>query len=758
MGLNRSNRLLLAQFLFLCLAFLLRLHRLGVQSLWADEGNSAAMVLRDFSSIALHAAADIHPPLYYWLLKLWTIPLGLSEWALRALSAFLSTLLVALIYSLGKELWDEKIALAGMALATFHPFQVHYAQEARMYMLVAFLGTLSFWSALRWWRRELPSSGALFVLATALGLYAHYSFPVLLAAENLAFFLFLTTNHFRRRIGVRGYVARWLLLQALALAIYSPWIPIALNRLTSWPAIAEYGASTALLEAFRAIAFGPASKLPVVAAFALILLAIAGSALHWRKNWRAVVTLWAWLFAPILMMLLLGLFRGAYLKFLLVSAAPFCLLLALSFGERRGPWRLVGTFALAGALLLFSASLKDFYFRFTKDDYRGIARYIEAVEKPGDAIILNAPGQMDVFSYYYRGKLPVWALPRERPPERRKLEEELAIITAHPGRIFAIFWGDKEADPEGIVEEWLEAHSFKAGESWWGDVRFAIYVIPETQITGQGGTTEVKAFGSPTLFRLTGCIVGAEEVESGGVLPVILTWQAERPTSRRYKVTLQLLNSSGLVASQYDAEPEGGRRPTSTWEPGDIIIDNIGLMVKPGTPPGQYALILAVYDAETGERLPVSGQDHLNLGNIKILRPSQPPPVEALGITSPRNARFGPFELLGFDLFKLGFEHLPDAPIGPGDMIMVNLYWRALLKPREDWTVELSLVGGSRLASVEAPLAGIDYPTSQWEEKEIVRGQFLLQVPPSVPPGQYRLFLRVKDLPSLELAVVRVRG
>ncbi|MDW8102913.1 MAG: glycosyltransferase family 39 protein [Anaerolineae bacterium] len=756
MKLGRREKFFFTQFFLLCLAFSLRLYRLDYHSLWADEGNSVAMALRDFSSIALHSAADIHPPLYYWFLKLWTTPLGISEWALRALSAFIGTVLVALIYALGKELWNEKIALTGMALATFHPFQVYYSQEARMYILVALLGALSFWGALKWLRKESLWAGILFVLATALGLYTHYSFPILLMAENLAFLLFLSTNHPRKRARVRGYIARWLLLQVLPFVIYAPWIPTALSRLTSWPAIAEYGVSTALWETLKAIAFGPASGLPAIATLAVGLVPIIGSVLHRKENWQTIVALWAWLLAPVFMMIFLGLFRGAYLKFLLLSSPPFCLLLALSINDSGGLRRILGAFFLAGLLFSFSTALRDFYFYFTKDDYRSIARYIEATEKPGDVIILNAPGQIDVFRYYYKGKLPVWPLPRERPPDRHRLEEELAIVTSHPGRIFAILWGEKEADPEGIVENWLERHSFKVGESWRGNVRFAIYMVPEKQLYEK--SLEGKAFGSPALFRLTGCLIGAQEVESGNVLPVILTWQAERSTTRRYKVTLQLLNSNGLIASQYDAEPEGGRRPTSFWEPGDIIIDNIGLLVRPGTPPGQYTLILAVYDAETGERLPVLGKDHLTLENIKILKPSQPPPIEALGIVHRRNARFGPFELLGYDLFKLGFEHLTDAPIGPGDIIRVNLYWQALLKPQEDWFVELNLVGGNKMASVKSHLAGIDYPTSRWEEKEIVRGQFALQVPPDAPPGQYRLFLKIKDLPPLELATVRVKG
>jgi len=757
MRLSPKSKLAVIQFSLLFISFSLRLYRLGFQSLWADEGNSAAMALRDLASIALHSAADIHPPLYYWLLKLWAIPLSFSEWALRALSAFLGTLLVALVYSLGKELWGKKVGLAAMALAAFHPFQIYYSQEARMYILAALLGALSFLGALRWWKKESLLAGVIFILSTSAGLYTHYSFPILLAAENVAFLFFLTANHLKRRVGIKGYIARWFLLQAISFAFYAPWLPIAAERLISWPAIAEYGAITTVREALKAIALSPISGLPLAFPVLLFFLACAASAINWRENWQAVATLWVWLLAPLIMMLTLGLFRGAYLKFLLVSSPPFCLLLASGLRGLKGYQRLLGAFYLAGIILVFSAALNNFYFHFTKDDYRGIARYIEAVEKPGDSIILNAPGQIDVFRYYYKGKLPIYPLPRERPPVRAKLEEELAMVTSHPGKIFAVLWGEREADPEGIVEKWLEQHSFKVGESWRGNVRFAIYVVPESQALGPK-ETDGKAFGSPTLFRLTGYMVGAEEVESGGVLPIILTWMAERPTTRRYKVTIQLLDSNKLVASQYDAEPEGGRRPTSSWEPGEIIIDNIGLMVKPGIPPGIYPLILAVYDSETGERLPVSGKDHLELGRVKVLKPSQPIPIEALGITHKRTARFGPFELLGYDLFKLGLEHIPDAPIGPGDIIRVNLYWQASLKPQEDWTLELSLVGESKLASVEGPLAGIDYPTSQWGEKEVIRGQFAFQIPPNAPPGQYRLFLRVKDLPPLELTTIRIKG
>ena len=79
--------------LIVCLAAGLRFYELGRQSLWADEGNSAVMAARSLAQIAVSAANDIHPPLYYWLLRLWTQFAGVSEVGLRSLSAVLGALL-----------------------------------------------------------------------------------------------------------------------------------------------------------------------------------------------------------------------------------------------------------------------------------------------------------------------------------------------------------------------------------------------------------------------------------------------------------------------------------------------------------------------------------------------------------------------------------------------------------------------------------------------------------------------------------------
>jgi len=65
-----SSTLLLCVLLFgaLLLGFGLRCYRLGDQSVWWDEGLAAWAARQSLSDSGQWTAADVHPPLYFWLL------------------------------------------------------------------------------------------------------------------------------------------------------------------------------------------------------------------------------------------------------------------------------------------------------------------------------------------------------------------------------------------------------------------------------------------------------------------------------------------------------------------------------------------------------------------------------------------------------------------------------------------------------------------------------------------------------------------
>src|SRR5690606_15390161 len=114
---------------------------------------------------------------------------------------------------------------------------------------------------------------------------------------------------------------------------------------------------------------------------------------------------------------------------------------------------------------------------YARTDYRAMAAQIAAEAHPNAGVILNAANQWEVFTYYHRDGAPVYPIPRGQPQEAQ-IAQELAQIAARHERLYALFWGEAERDPQRLVERWLDANSFKAREAWVGDVRFVTYAVP----------------------------------------------------------------------------------------------------------------------------------------------------------------------------------------------------------------------------------------------------------------------------------------
>ena len=352
----------------------------------------------------------------------------------------------------------------------------------------------------------------------------------------------------------------------------------------------------------------------------------------------------------------------------------------------------------------------------------GVAEYVAAVAEPATAVVvLDAPGQADVWSYYDPG-LPVLALPRQRPPDAPATLAALAEATDDRRQVFALYWATDEADPDRIVEGWLDQHGFRGLESWQGNVRFVIYSIPSrltcTDLTPPAG------FG-PVLALMGQCQPQfPQSIPSGQTALISLRWQATQPIHTRYKVTVQLLDAAGQVIAQHDAEPAGGSRPIDSWVPGEPVDDNHGLPIPPGTPPGDYRLIAAVYDPATGARLPTLAGDALELGTITVTRPAKPIPVDVVPIRRRSNAQLGPVRLVGYDATKKGYSHAPETPLAPGDQLHITLLWLAPDPLPPDWPTDATFTLQLGDQTLTAPLAGTGYPTADWQPGELVRGEF----------------------------------
>jgi len=158
-------------------SLLLRLYRLGVHDFWFDEVYSAAYAFSPWS--------HWNAPLYWDLLHFWIKIAGISEISLRLPSVLFGLLSTAAVFFLGEKLFNRKTAFLAAVLITLSPFQIWYAQEARDYGMVVFLGILSSYVLFTEAPRNRFRGWLAFSLVSLAGIYTNYFYIFLLAAQFL---------------------------------------------------------------------------------------------------------------------------------------------------------------------------------------------------------------------------------------------------------------------------------------------------------------------------------------------------------------------------------------------------------------------------------------------------------------------------------------------------------------------------------------------------------------------------------------------
>ena len=496
-----------------------------------------------------------------------------------------------------------------------------------MYMPAAALGAALLLASMHAWRARGWHTSAAFCLLAAAGLYTHYLFAVLIAAANVAVLVAIVVPQ-RHWSAIRCTLEHWVRLQFVALLLYLPWLPTAVQHLTSWPAARS---RVALLEALPAVwrwlAFGPTAGIDAGAQWAWALLAAAGLA------GGSALFAGAWLLVPAGLTLLLGLFTPAFAKFLALAAPAVAILVADGAavlwgaggariaGRWRWPVRALLAALLAAGLWNTQAALRSLYFdaRFARSDYRALAAELQARYPPGDAILLNAPNQSEVFTYYHPPAAHVIPVAVTRPLDMALQRAQLEGIGAWAKRVFAIYYGEAQADPQQVVERWLNSHTFKVSERWVGDVRVAEYAGAVIE----GAEVDVNArFGAAIV--LDTFALPAADLHVGDALRLTLRWHAVAAVPQRYKVFVHLSASRDAPPlAQHDSEPGGGLDPTTMWPVGVAIVDRQGVALPAELPAGRYELLLGVYDPASGQRLPVEAAaalpgDRLLLATVTI--------------------------------------------------------------------------------------------------------------------------------------------
>ncbi|MEX0650013.1 MAG: glycosyltransferase family 39 protein [Candidatus Andersenbacteria bacterium] len=292
---KRSSAVALLMVL-LVIAAAVRSFQLTDRSLWFDEAFSWRLIQFPTSEMIARDAADVHPPLYYLLLKGWGLVFGTSLLALRSFSVLLSLMAILMGYIFTASAWRSRaVGLIAAALMAVAGWQIQYAWEARMYTLGIFLSLLTSWLLLhlvRTSQERRPISwllAALYTISAAAFAYTHYFAFFTLAAHAL-FVAVVLIQRTRWRLGemLQSHLL-WVAASAaiLTVVLYIPWIPVFLAQNSQvqesyWvPAIGGWS----IPDTFYRMLI-PTSQTPQHTGFPVILAALPI---------LVVISLWTWL-------------------------------------------------------------------------------------------------------------------------------------------------------------------------------------------------------------------------------------------------------------------------------------------------------------------------------------------------------------------------------------------------------------------------------------------------------------------------------
>ncbi len=107
------------------------------------------------------------------------------------------------------------------------------------------------------------------------------------------------------------------------------------------------------------------------------------------------------------------------------------------------------------------------------------------------------------------------------------------------------------------------------------------------------------------IARLVGATLPAQG-RAGEPFRVDLHWRVEGSQPHEEMVVfLHVETLDGTVIATGDSAPQRGDFPTTFWHEGDVFIDPHVLSLPVHTPPDTYALVVGMYQRNTGERWPV---------------------------------------------------------------------------------------------------------------------------------------------------------
>lgn len=191
-------------------------------ALWFDEEYTVGLVRHGMAEMIDISIYDVHPPLYYILLKLYTYIAGNSVVALRIFSVLCTGLLSLLGFTHIRKDFGRKCGLLFSVLVFIMPCSYAYSLQIRMYSITPLFVTLAAIYGYRIIkeRRMRPLNGTCFVISSLGAAYCHWYGLVAVGLMNL--FMLAEIIGIEKNTKTHALLKNWMITAVCQLVLYIP--------------------------------------------------------------------------------------------------------------------------------------------------------------------------------------------------------------------------------------------------------------------------------------------------------------------------------------------------------------------------------------------------------------------------------------------------------------------------------------------------------------------------------------------------------
>lgn len=196
-------------------------------NLWFDEAYSVGIANQTFAGIWKIGGHDVHPVLYYWMLRIVNLLTNSSILVYRLFSALPIALLGLLGYTHIRKDFDEKTGIIFSFLCYFLPMMAVYANQIRMYSWAIYIVTILAIYAYRICLGQgTKKNWIIFGISSLASIFIHYYGLMAAGLINIFLLIHLIKNK-------RWKDLKWqIFFGAIQVVLYIPWLMYLISQIS----------------------------------------------------------------------------------------------------------------------------------------------------------------------------------------------------------------------------------------------------------------------------------------------------------------------------------------------------------------------------------------------------------------------------------------------------------------------------------------------------------------------------------------------